>query len=125
MVKISEPRKTREMEAKYHAMIGDIAAQYEHCGKKWDEEDMKRLLLDQFRRSTAHDPDLAELWKAMGSTDMAPALDGSGVVMLGVQSRRFPKRLASAFIDWLYSFGADCEPPIEWSGVYLDEMKMR
>jgi hypothetical protein len=30
-----------------------------------------------------------------------PSLDGTGVVTLGMPTRKFPKALASAMIDWL------------------------
>jgi hypothetical protein len=106
-VKFLPPAKSREQEEKYHAMIGEIAAQYEFCGRKWDTEDMKRLLIDQFKRDTINDPDFTELWVQVGSVNMAPALDGSGVVMLGTQSRKFPKKLAIAFIEWLMAFGSE------------------
>ncbi len=105
-VKITPPAKSRDQEEKYHAMIGEIAAQFEFCGRKWDAEDMKRLLIDQFKRDTINDLDFTDLWKSMGATEMAPALDGSGVVLLGTQSRKFPKKLAIGFIEWLYAFGA-------------------
>ena len=42
-----------------------------------------------------------------------PRIDGSGVVALGTQSRRFPKKLASAFVEWLYALGA--EVGVRWS----------
>lgn len=108
------PAKSREQEQKYHAMIGDIARQFQHCGKYWSADDMKRLLIDQFKRDTSKDADIAPLWASMGIVEMAPALDGSGVVMLGVQSRKFPLRLAIIFIEWLYAFGAELD--IEWTG---------
>ena len=107
MVRVSGPRKSREQEEKYHAMVGEIAAQFKFCDRLWDSEDMKRLLLDQFRRDTVKDPDFAELWRDMGVVEMAPSLDGAGVVALGVQSRKFPKKLASAFVEWLHAFGAE------------------
>ena len=107
VVRVSEPRKSREQEEKYHAMVGEIAAQFKFCDRLWDAEDMKRLLLDQFRRDTVKDPDFAELWKGMGVVEMAPSIDGAGVVALGVQSRKFPKKLASAFVEWLHAFGAE------------------
>lgn len=113
VVKIGEPVKTREQEEKYHAQIGDIAEQYLFCNRKWDREDMKRLLIDQFRRDTASDPEFTDLWRQMSQIELAPSLDGSGTVALGIQSRRFPKKLASAFVEWLYAFGADIN--IRWS----------
>lgn len=113
VVTISEQVKSRLQEERYHAMIGDIAKQWLFHGRYWDPEDMKRLLIDQFRRDTVRDPDYAELWKEMGQIDMAPSIDGTGVVALGVQSRRFPKRLAIVFIDWLDAFGSERE--VQWT----------
>ncbi len=107
------PAKSRDQEMKYHAQIGDIARQYEHCGRKWDAEDMKRILIDQFRRDTIKDTDIAPLWAGMGHTEMAPSFDGSGVVMLGAQSRKFPLKLASVFVEWLYAIGAELN--IKWT----------
>lgn len=107
------PAKSRDQEQKYHAMIGDIADQFEHCGKKWSADDMKRLLVDQFKRDTIKDPDVSHLWASMGVVEMAPALDGSGVVVLGVQTRKFPLKLAIVFIEWLQAFGDELQ--IKWS----------
>lgn len=123
VVKVSEPKKSRLQEEKYHAMIGDIAEQYTHCGRKVESESMKRLLIDQFKRDTINDPDLADDWKAMGAIEMMPSLDGSGVVMLGTQSRKFSRKLARAFVDWLYAFGGDCEPQIVWSDPMIDRTR--
>jgi hypothetical protein len=107
VVRISAPRKSRDQEERYHAMLGDIADQWELHGRKWDAESMKRLCIDQFKRDTIRDPDFSELWKAMGDVEMAPSIDATGVVVLGTQSRKFPKKLASAFIEWLYALGAE------------------
>lgn len=103
--------KTREQEKKYHAQIGDIANQVEHYGRKWDSEDMKRLLVNAFKHDTKDE--LAELWRRMGDVRLVPALNNDGFVALGDQTRRFPKDLASAFIEWLYAFGDEHE--VRWS----------
>lgn len=115
------PAKSRAMEAKYHAMIGEIAEVWEHFGRKWDAADLKRLLLDQFRRDTIKDPAFQQLWWSMGEAQMVPSIDGSGFVMLGVQSRKFPAKLAAGFIEWLYAFGAELK--IEWSNEVKREPK--
>lgn len=107
------PAKSREQEQKYHAMIGDISRVFVHAGRKWGADDMKRLLVDQFRRDTINDPAIRDLWSSMGFIEMAPALDGSGVVALGVQTRKFPSKLAAVFIEWLYAFGAELN--VNWS----------
>lgn len=107
------PTKSRIQEQKYHAMIGDIARQYVHATRLWSQEDMKRILIDQFQRDTMKDPDIGPLWAAAGLVRMAPAFDGSGVVVLGASTKKFSSRLAACFIEWLYALGAELN--IEWS----------
>jgi hypothetical protein len=88
--------KTREQEEKYHAMIGDIAKQAQHLGAKWSSEDWKRLLVDQFLRETEN---------IQGK--IVPNLDGTGIVQLGLQTRKFTKEQASEFVEWLYAWAAE------------------
>jgi hypothetical protein len=100
--------KSRDQEARYHAMIGDIAAQVSVLGRKWDREDMKRLLVDQFVR------DMQNMGTPLrNSGHVVPSIDGTGIVQLGVQTRGFLKAEASAFIEWLFAFGAENE--VVWS----------
>jgi hypothetical protein len=88
--------KTREQEEKYHAMIADIAKQAQHLGAKWSSEDWKRLLVDQFLRETEDK-----------QSKIIPNLDGTGIVQLGFQTRKFTKEQASEFVEWLYSWSAN------------------
>ncbi len=104
-IRICDQSKSRDAEEKYHAMIGEIAAQVQVGGKLRDAETMKRLLVDQFKADTL--TDMADDWAKFGTVDMAPSLDGQRVVVLGTQTRQFTRRLASAFIEWLYAWGAD------------------
>lgn len=113
MATFAQAPKSRIQEEKYHAMIGDIARQYEHAGRKWDTDDMKRLLVAAFKHETKDDPELAEAWKVMGDVELAPPIVGNGYVLLGTQTKKFPKALATAFIEWLYAFGA--ENGIRWT----------
>jgi hypothetical protein len=108
MVVFSEPVKKRAQEEKYHAMIGDIARQIEHIGRKWDADDMKRLLIDEF----------ADEMRAAGTPlhhdgRVIPSLDGRRIVQLGIQSRDFYVKEAAAFIEFLYAFGAARN--VQWS----------
>lgn len=98
--------KTREQEMKYHAMIGEIAQQAQHLGAKWGAEDWKRLLIDKFARETG---------RTHGR--VIPNLDNNGVVELGASSRKFSKKVAIEFIDWLEAWGAmnGCEFTEEWT----------
>lgn len=102
------PAKSREQEQLYHALIGDIAQQYRLYNMQWDAEDMKRLLLDQFRRESMKVEEFKPLWLNMGEMRMVPSIDGTGFVWVGeVKSRRFPAKLAGLFIEYLYQFGAE------------------
>jgi hypothetical protein len=101
--------KSRDQEEKYHAMIGDIAEQWHYHGRKWTSEDMKRLLVDAFKHETLANPANYEgfdrLWRQVGELKLAPAIGRDGFVALGEQTRRFPSKLANAFISWLQAFG--------------------
>ena len=88
--------KSREQEEKYHAMINDIAKQAQHLGAKWSSEDWKRLLVDQYLREV----DVVQ-------SKIIPNLDGTGIVQLGFQTRKFTKEQASEFVEWLYSWSAN------------------
>jgi len=103
-VTFREPIKSREQEAKYHAIIGEIAETELLYGKKLNDESWKRLLIDAFKHETKDDPELKPLWEKFGSIELLPALNHAGFVMAGNQSRKFPKPLASAFIEWLLAF---------------------
>lgn len=121
-----EPRKkSRDQECRYHAMIGDISKQCEFMNKKWSLETWKRLLVEAFVRAMRDDA------KATGQPDpfadeeeghIVPTLDGTGFVQLGVQTRKFKRKIASQFIEYLFAWGADNE--VQWSDLsrhYLDE----
>lgn len=101
MLSLEEMIKSRPQERMYHDMIGEYPKQnILFMGQKFDEEDWKRLLLDLFVKYKA----------AMGEplkqrSRIVPALDGQGVVQLGVQSRKLTKQEASDFIEFLYADG--------------------
>ena len=100
-VVISEPTKKRVQEEKYHAMIGEIAQQVEHIGRKWEADDMKRLLIDEF----------ADEMRMAGTPlhhdgRVIPSFDGRRIVQLGIQSRDFYVKEAAQFIEFLTAFGA-------------------
>jgi hypothetical protein len=109
-VNVGPAQKKREQEERYHAMLGDISKQCEHIGRKWDAESWKRLLIDDF----------AEIMRSSGtplhhdeSGSVTPSLDGRRIVQLGIQSREFWVSEAAAFIDYLFSVGA--ERGVVWS----------
>lgn len=103
VVEFKAARKSRSQEQKYHACINEIAASHRHLNRALDAETWKRLLVDQFRRDTMDDEEIGEYWR-QHPIEFIPALDGSGLVILGDQTRDFPKVVAMAFIDWLEAF---------------------
>lgn len=107
-VRFSEPKKKREQEEKYHAMIGEIAAVATFMEKKWDEESWKRLLVDSFvnvMRDEASATGKPDPFRDQGQ--VVPSLDFARTVQLGVQTRRFTVSLAAQFIEFLYAWGVE------------------
>lgn len=113
-VVVRAPLKSRDQEEKYHAQIHDIARQVPFHGKLRDADHFwKRILVDAFKYDTKDDPDLRDEWAKMGGIETVPALNHDGFVILGEQTRKFPAKLASAFIEWLNAYGA--ENNVRWS----------
>lgn len=105
---IQEPAKSRDQEARYHAMIADIAKQALFMETILPPDDWKRILIDAFARIKA-----AEGAPLKGWGKVVPSLDGTGFVQLGVQSRNFRKSEAAEFTEYLYAFGV--ENSVKWS----------
>ena len=91
-VEIKYKQRSNEQNEKFHAIIGDIAKQAQHMGAKWEAEDWKRLLVDQFMRQN------------LEVTKVIPNLDNNGIVQLGFQTRNFTKEQASEFVEFLLSW---------------------
>ena len=111
-VRISEPKKSRDQEEKYHAIIGDIEKSklFKFLGRNdWSEEDIKRLLVESFAQEM-----IANGTPLSQSGRVVPSLDMQRTVQLGIQTRRFKKAEAAQFIEYLYSYGAQI-------GVEFDE----
>lgn len=103
-VRIAPPTKSRDQEEKYHAMIGDIRKSGLFCflGRRdWTEDDVKRLLVDAFAAEM-----LAQGSPLQQVGQVVPSLDMMRTVQLGIQTRKFTKKEASAFVEYLYAYGA-------------------
>jgi len=94
-MEIKAESKSRDQEAKYHAMLGEIAEQASHLGAKWSAEDWKRLMVDLFAKETG-----------LQGGKIIPSLDGAGIVQLGLQTRNFTKEQAGEFIAFLDAWAA-------------------
>ena len=90
---INRESKSRDQEEMYHAIIGHIAKKASHLGAKWDSEDWKRFLVWQFAKEAG-----------INTGKLVPSLDGTGIVQLGMQTRKFTKDQASQFTEWLLAW---------------------
>lgn len=113
VVKIAELDRTGDQNDKFHAMLNDIAGQCQHLNLKLDRDTWKRLCIDQFKRDTLKEPECCAKYWARNQLSIMPSLDGAAIITLGEQSRRFPKTVATAFIEWLFAFGANHD--VLWS----------
>lgn len=102
VVTFNEPTKRRIQEEKYHAQIGDIAAQTTYIGRKWIPLHMKRILIDEF----------AEAMRLAGTplhhdSQIIPSENGKRVIQLEIHSSDFYVGEASEFIAFLNAWGDD------------------
>jgi hypothetical protein len=108
VITFSEATKKRIQEEKYHAQIGDIARQTDYAGKRWDADDMKRILIDEFA------DDMRNAGTPLHNDGrLIPSENGRRVIQLGIQSREFYVKEASQFIEFLFAWGADRS--VEWT----------
>jgi hypothetical protein len=95
VVEINYKSRTIEQNEKFHAMIADIAKQAQHQGARWNAEDWKRLLLHEFAKQAN-----------LPQGRIVASLDGTGIVQLGLQSRKLTKEQGSEFIEFLFAWAA-------------------
>lgn len=95
-VVIREPRKSRDQEKKFRAMLRDYAQQVPmSTGAKWDTEDLKAAVMSQ----------------AGIAPRTFPSLDGQNIIV-AYQSRHNTKSQMGDCIEVLYAAGA--EHNVEW-----------
>lgn len=104
-MEITAEKRSGDQNEMIHAIIGQIAKQATHIGSRWSAEDFKRLLVAQFAKETGR----------YNQERIVPSLDGSSIVQLGLQTRKFTKEDASEFTEWLMAWCAE-------NGVELDEV---
>lgn len=108
MVRFSEPTKKRIQEERYHAMVNDIAKQCDYHGRKLDAKSWKRLLVESMvhiLREEAKAQDKPDPFPYRGA--VLPSIDGMRIVQVEVLTRYFTVPQASAFIEYLFSYGAE------------------
>jgi hypothetical protein len=95
-LEIKKAARSTDQNAHFHALFNKISSEMEKVGSKWDADDWKRLLIDQWAHETG---------RKVGK--VAPSLDGERVVQLGLQSHKFTKEEGSEFIEWLLAWMAE------------------
>jgi hypothetical protein len=96
VVRISEPTRTLEQNARLWAMLGDVSAQVVWYGKKLSPEDWKHIFSSSLRK-----------------LEVVPNLDGNGFVALGLSTSRMSKRELGDLMTLIEAFGA--ERDVIWS----------
>jgi hypothetical protein len=77
-----------------HALIGEIAASHEWCGKKHDTETWKRLLVAAWTRARGE------------SVELLPALDGHGVDIVFRRTSKMTKGEVNELIEFIEAWRA-------------------
>lgn len=97
-VTVEPPKRNLEQNAALHARISEIAARMEWCGKKWDLETWKRLLVGAWTRAI-NEPVM-----------MLPALDGHGVEIVFRKTSTLTKRECSDLLEFVNAWAAENVP---------------
>ncbi len=92
---VREPVRNDLQNRAAHAALQDIAKQVTWHGKQFNVLTWKRLTMASFLRELGQQPELI------------PALDGNGFDIVFEHSSQLGVRKFSAWIEWLYAFGAE------------------
>ena len=96
VVRISEPTRTLEQNAKLWPVLNDISQQVDWHGRKLSAEDWKHVFS-----------------AALKKQEVVPNLDGTGFVVLGLSTSKMSKRLFSDLLELALCFGT--ERGVKWS----------
>ncbi|MDB5996868.1 MAG: NinB family protein [Pseudomonas sp.] len=100
-VVIRDEDRSGEQNKALHAMLGDIARQVEHAGKKWDILIWKRLLTAAWLREAGDQP------------QMIPAVDGHGFDVIYERTSKLSVKQCASLLEWIQAFGG--EHQVRWT----------
>ena len=105
-VTFQDPKRTLDQNAHFWALLTDVAEQVEHCGRKYDTDAWKHILLHAFGREMK----------------FLPGIDQKTFVPVGLSSSDLSKEEMAEMIEFIRQFGAERgvvfhEPEIETDGV--------
>jgi len=89
VVKVTEPTRNLEQNARLHALLTEIAESREWTGRKWDVDTWKRLLTGAWLRTRNESP------------QMLPAIDGHGVEVIYQRTSQLTKRECSELMEFI------------------------
>lgn len=89
----SVSKRSLEQNDMLHALCGEISKKRQWAGKERDVEAWKRLLVDAYSRA-----------EGKSQCEVVPSLDGSSVVMLGIQTRSMTVAQMAELITWTQSW---------------------
>ena len=89
-VRITEPTRNLEQNAKLWALLNDIAKQVVWHGRNLDSESWKHLFASSLKKM-----------------DVVPNLEGTGFVALGLSTSKMTKREMSDLIELIHAFAAN------------------
>jgi NinB protein len=90
-VEIKEPKRSTEQNARMWAMLGDVADQAEHFGRKYSDDVWKCIFMHDLGRQC----------------EFVPALSGETVIPLGFRSSDMTVREMRDLIDFMDAWGAE------------------
>jgi len=91
---IAEQKRSSPQNAKLHALIGEIAAQKEWAGQRWDAEVWKRLLTAAWLRAQGE------------RVTVVPSLDGAGVDVVFRPTSSLTKAECSDLLEFVQAWAA-------------------
>ena len=107
---IKDEDRSGEQNKYLHALLGDIASQVEHAGKKWDVLIWKRLLTAAWLREEGDQP------------QMIPAIDGHGFDVIYERTSKLSVKQCASLIEWVQAFSAEHQVRLtakdHWEGRY-------
>jgi NinB protein len=96
-VTFQEPKRTLPQNDMLWKLLTDIAAQKQHCGRKYPPDAWKAIFMHALGREMK----------------FVPALDGQGFIPLGLSSSNLSKAEMSELLEMILAYGA--ENGVTWS----------
>lgn len=101
-VTMGRPKRSREQNRHFQALIGEISQQVTPGGQKYSAEVWRAMLVDQF------EDEMRGAGTPLSKPGaVVPSLDGLRVVTVRPSTTRLTKREAAAFIEFLYAWGVE------------------